>query len=277
MIYINVDLSQILKLGEELEGKAREVLSDALKDLSTQAHAHIVEQVNEKLHSTRAKYIEALKFQEVGNDTWLITLEPSALWIEEGIPANKEMIDDLLKSNKAKMSKDGSRYLSIPFKHGPGVGRTTSTPAQQDLTATIKSEMKRRGIPYGNIEKDSHGNPKLGLLHKFDIKNSPLKTGLFPGQGKGLVGHVRQGPTGIPFLQGVRVYQRQVQDKAGKGSVQRGIMTFRTVSSKHKGTGRWVHPGLTPKNFFEEAADWAAREWEQHIRDKVLDSLEKNL
>jgi len=107
MIFVNLDLSAILKVGEELEGKAREVLSDALKDLSTQAHAHIVERVNEKLHSTRQKYIEALRFQQVSEDTWMVTLEPSALWIEEGIEPNKEMLDDLLKSSKAKMAKDG--------------------------------------------------------------------------------------------------------------------------------------------------------------------------
>ncbi len=255
--------------------KAQEVFSDAMRDLSAQAHAHLLEQVQSKLHSTRQKYIDALRFEQVEDGAWLITLEPSALWIEEGIPANREMIDDLLKSKKAKMSKDGSRYLSVPMQHNKGPSQ--QTPAQQDLTATLKSELKRRNIPYGKIEKDSAGNPKVGLLHKFDIRHGPMKTAHGPGQGKGLIGQVRQGSSGIPFLQGVRVYQKPVKDKTGKTSVQRSIMTFRTVSSKQKGSGKWVHPGLTPKHFFEETADWALQEWERRIKDKVLDSLVKNL
>src|SRR6185369_6175367 len=111
------------------------------------------------------------------------------------------------------------------------------THAAKDLTDTIKAEMRRRKIPYGNLEKGADGQPKTGLLHSFDIMKAPNKTGEGPGQGKGPVGKVRQGPTGIPFLQNIRVYQKSVTDKkTGKSSVSKSIMTFRTVSSKQKGT-----------------------------------------
>jgi len=96
--------------------------------------------------------------------------------------------------------------------------------------------------------------------------------------GKGPIGAARMGPTGIPFLQGIRVYQKRVKDDStGHSKVSRGIMTFRVASSKHKGTGRWVHPGLQARNFFDEAADWALEQWEKRIVPDILTRFNQSL
>ncbi len=271
MIYFNLDLGPVIEMVKDFRPAVDRAMKDAARDLAAQTHAHIVEQVQEKLHSTRQKYIDALHIEQVDDDTWLISLEKGAMFIEEGLPPNTDMLDGLLKSAKAKTAKDGSRYIVVPFEHKKGP--TAQTPAQTTLTDTIKAEMKKRKIPYGKLETDSSGKPKLGLLHSFDIMKHPIKTQQGPGQGRGPVGAVRQGPTGIPFLQGVRVYQKAVKDKSGKEHVQKSIMTFRIASSKHKGQGRWIHPGLEAKRFFDEAAAWALKEFEEHIRDQVLISV----
>jgi len=273
LFFLNLDLGNLNDLVKEFRPAADKAMKDAARDLSAMTFAHIQEEVQEKLHSTRDKYIQAMKIDQADEDTWVITLDKSAMWIEEGIPPNKDMLDGLLKSKKAKTAKDGSRYLVVPFKQNKGP--TSSTPAQQNLTDTLRAEMKKRNIPYGGIEKDDTGKPKLGLLHSFDIMKNPLKTANGPGQGHGPVGKVKQGPTGIPFLQGVRIYQQKVKDKAGKESVKKGIMTFRVASSKHKGTGRWIHPGLEAKRFFDEAARWAIEEFETTIKDRILISVSK--
>lgn len=274
MITLNVDLGDLIELRQEMEPKTRQVLQEAARDLAMQAHGHILEQVQQKLHSTREKYVAALSFQQEGNDTWLVTLDKSAMWIEEGMEEHS-MLDDLLASPKAKTGKDGSRYLVVPFEHKKGP--TQQTQAAKDLTNTIKSELNRRKIPYAGIERDASGKPKTGLLHKMDILKAPLKSAEGPGQGKGPLGAVRQGPTGIPFLQGIRVYQKQVKDKHGKESTKRSIMTFRVASSKHQGTGRWMHPGLEAKRFFEEAADWALKHWVDKIAPDVLERVSRTL
>jgi len=271
MIYMNLDMGPVIEMAKGFKQGVEKVMQDAARDLAMQTHAHILEQVQQKLHSTREKYINALGIQQVDNDTWVITLSRDALFIEEGIKPNMDMLDGLLKSPKAKTAKDGSRYIVVPFEHKKG--QTSQTPAQKNLTDTIKAEMKKRSIPYGSIEKKADGSPKLGLLHSFDIMKKPVKTGQGVGQGHGPVGAVKQGPTGIPFLQGVRVYQHKVKDKQGKEHVQKSIMTFRIASSKHKGQGRWVHPGLEAKRFFDEAAKWALKEFEDNIRDKILASV----
>jgi len=164
-----------------------------------------------------------------------------------------------------------SRYIVVPFQHNKGA--TQQTAAQTTLTDTIKSEMKKRKIPYGKLEHGADGKPKTGLLHSFDIMKNPIKTAPGAGSGHGPIGAVKQGATGIPHLQGVRVYQTKIKDAKGKESVKKSIMTFRVASSKMKGQGRWVHPGLEAKRFLDEAASWALKEFESRIKDQILVSV----
>jgi hypothetical protein len=257
MITLNIDLSSVLDLKDNLEPKLQEAIKQATQSLAMQSHAHLIEQVQAKLNSTRQPYVDALSFQQVNDDTWIISLDRKMMWLEEGMPEH-EMLDNLLKSPKAKLAADGSKYLVVPYQHNKGP--TQQTQAAQDLTATVKNALKSRNIPYGKIERDGQGKAKTGLLHSFDIMRNPKKTQEGPGQGHGPIGQVRQGNTGIPFLQGVRVYQKNTNT-----GIKRGIMTFRVASSKHRGSGKWVHPGIEPRQFFEETADWAMEQWEKII------------
>lgn len=266
MFTINLDIGEVVKLSDELGGAATEAMKKAGDALTKMTEAHIKEQASKKLHSRRQLFIDSLSTQQVGDDTWLVVLNAKAVWIDEGMPAHN-MLDDLLRSKKAKRAKDGSTYVVVPFNHGPGKGPASTTPAQQDLIGTIKSEMKRRGIPFGGIEKDASGADKLGKLHSFDVTKLPKKVTEGPGQGHGPVGEVRQGPTGIPFLQGVSVYQK----KGADGKTKKSIMTFRVASSKHRGQGRWDHPGLEAMNFMEDAVKWAQEQWDKEIAPQVLD------
>ena len=274
---VNIDLNvdDLLRMGALPEGLIA-ATKKAAAQLAAATHAKAVELASTKLHTRRQQFIDALSFKQVNEDTWLINLDRKARWIEEGMKPH-EMIDDLLKSPKAKQAADGSKYLVVPFKHNKGP--TQSTVAQQDLTSTVKSFLRNHNkknpdnkIGYGTIERNPDGSPKLGLLHKFDIKSGYNKTHNGPGQGWGPIGQVKMGATGIPFLQGIRIYQREVTNKQGKKSVERNIMTFRVVSSKHRGTGRWKHPGLEPAHIFDEAADWAMAEWPK-IKESLMNEL----
>jgi hypothetical protein len=276
MLLVNLDISGLLDLQKSLDSVVRDEMKNAGQALAAATHAHILEEAGKKLHSTLKPFQDHLTLfplEGSGENVWVVNLDRKYRWIDDGMEEH-EMIDDLLKSKKVKTAKDGSRYLSVPFDHGPGKGKTGSTPAQQSLVATIKKELKNRGIPFGKIEKGADGKPLMGTLHNIDITKEPLKSIQGPGQGKGPIGQVKQGPTGIPFLQGIRITQKMVKDpNTGKESVKRGIMTFRTVSSKMKGTGRWVHPGLTPKNLLEEGQKWAEDQWSRIIAPQLLKSV----
>jgi hypothetical protein len=274
MIFVNIDLEPIISMSQNFDGAVKKAMSDAARDLALQTHSHILENVQEKLHSTRQKFVDALSYHQVDQDTWVIELAKEAMFIEEGLPPNTDMLDGLLKSSKAKTAKDGSRFIIVPFEQNKG--KTSQTPAQTSLTDTIKQEMKSRKIPYGGLEKDDLGRTKTGLIRSFDIMKNPVKTAQGPGQGHGPIGAVRQGPTGIPYLQGVRVYQTPVKTPEGKTSFKKSIMTFRVASSKMAGKGRWIHPGLEAKRFLDEAAHWALREFEERIKDQILIEVTKS-
>lgn len=271
MIFFNLDLGPIISMVKGFDGSVKRAMEEAARDLTVQTHAHIVEEVQAKLHSTREKYLDALSFKQVDADTWVIELGKDAMFIEEGLKPNTDMLDGLLKSAKAKTAKDGSRYIVVPFEHKKGA--SAQTPAQTTLTDTIKSEMKKRKIPYGKLENGPDGKPKTGLLHSFDIMKNPVKTAPGAGSGHGPIGQVKQGATGIPHLQGVRVYQTKVKGADGRESTKKSIVTFRIASSKMKGSGRWVHPGLEAKKFLDEAAEWALKEFETRIKDQILVSV----
>lgn len=222
---------------------------------------------------------------------WDIRVEDGASFVCGGILIHNSphsMVDSLLRNN-AKTAKDGSKYKVIPFDQGKG-GATT-TPGQSLLNQAVRQELQKRNINYKKIERHPDGRPKTGLLHKLDITSAPLRpegTQGRPGFGKGAVGEVMQGPNaqggsggGTPLLQGLRIYQTgvfkrdaqgnqvPVMDKFGRQKVTRGIVTFRVVSSKHKGI-KWEHPGLEGTHFFEEAEKWAEDQWTQNILPDIL-------
>lgn len=275
---LNVDLTDLLNVQNNLLPAAEKALANAAAALTMATHAKMLDIAKSKLHTRRKAYEDALTFKKVNDYTWLINLDRKARWIEDGM-SQHEMIMDLLKSKKTKVAKDGSKYLSIPFEHKGGP--TQMTPAQADLNSTVKSFLRNYNknnpggkIPYGNIEKNADGSAKLGVLHKFNIMTSPLKTAQGVGQGHGPIGAVKQGITGIPFLQGIQISQKEVTDKkTGAKSVQRSISTFRTVSTKMLGSGKWVHPGLQPMNIMDEAVDWALNEFDTKIKDQLLNEI----
>lgn len=247
-------------------------------NLTKMTKAHIHELAQKKLHSRREMFLEGLSAFQEDENTWIINLDAKVRWIDEGMSAHN-MLDDLLASQKAKPTHgpdgmpDGGKYMIIPFKHNKGP--TQQTTAQKTLADTIKAELKSAGVSYGKIAKNKDGSPKLGLVHKMDINRLPLKAFDGPGQGKGPVGDVMQGPTGIPLLKGVQVHQRMVIDKkTGKEAVRRDIMTFRVASSKHRSeAGRWDYPGVPATNIMEDGAKWAKTQWEKVIAPQLMANI----
>lgn len=275
MFYVNLDASGLVSLLGT--GKAmKTALKKAGGMLTAQTKEHVIEQANKRLKTRRQMYIDGLSAFQENEHTWIISLDAKVRWIDDGIQPHN-MLDDLLKSKKAKISaKGGGRYIAVPFQHKKGP--TQMTPAQATLTATIKAEMQKFGVSYGKIETHPDGSPRLGVLHRFDITQVPLKSANGPGQGWGPIGEVRQGPTGIPFLQGVQVRQRLALDKRGKEYVAREIMTFRIASdSQRSQPGRWDHPGLPAVPLIEEAAKWAKDHWEREVSPKIMDMIKTEL
>jgi hypothetical protein len=286
MFFINLDMSEVEDLFG-MEEVASAELKKAAAQLAVATKAHIIEEANHKLHTRRGMFIEGLSHFPIDDTTWVINLDASARWIDEGMPEHN-MLDDLLKSKKAKRAADGSTYIVVPFQLNKA--KQNLTPAQQTLLATVKAEMAKVGTTPNQMEMDPTGKPKLGLVRSLDIMKAPNSTNSNP-LGRG-TGGVAQGPTGVPLLQGVRVYQKEFKDKSGKTQMGRFVMTFRVASSKQrdakpptstapwkkkqgadKPQGRWQHPGVEATNLMEDGLKWAIEEWERKIAPAVIGRL----
>lgn len=284
------EIQDMMGIKEEAEAELRK----AADRLAIQTKAHIAEQANKKLHTRRGMFIEALSHFQLDDNTWVVQLDASARWIDEGMDEH-DMLDSLLKSKKAKKGKDGQNYVVVPFQHNKGAQQLT--PAQQTLLATIKKELAKVGTTPNKIETDARGKAKEGLVRTLDINTQPINKRTNP-IGRGQLGDVAQGPTGTPLLQGIRVYQRQVKDKkSGEAKMGRFVMTFRVASDKQRNQfpgnssapwkkvhpdkpndqARWHHPGLEAMNLMQEGMEWAKKEWERKVGPDLLDALVASL
>jgi hypothetical protein len=259
---LNLNLGDISAMHERVKAIADAMLSQSAEDLAAMTYSKVVEIAQSKLRTSRQEYLNALSYEAAGGGAWTVTLDKKAMWIEEGMPRH-EMIDDLLKN--AMTSKKGTRYKVIPF---PIKGAANTAPNALPIRLAAMNALKRANINMKQIEKEIDGRPKVGALHKLDVMDKPIKTSEGTYQGWGAIGQVRQGQTGTPFLQGMRVMQRQIG--GASPMIQKTAMTFRVVSSSQKGSGKWVHPGVPAKKLMDEAYTWAEREWDQTIKPEIL-------
>lgn len=289
MIKTTIDLSALENF-KNIDSVAQDAIQTAIRELAALTRMHIVEQAHSKLHTRMKMFVDALSHYQEDDATWVVNLEASARWIDEGMAAHN-MVQQLLNSKSTKTSKDGSKYLSVPFKHNKGP--TQQTPQQQLLLSTIKQVLKQNKIPFSKAEVDVEGKVKTGLIRSLNINTAPIKTSHMPGQGKGQLGLVQQGwskdgKSGTPFLHGLQIYQRQHQTQSGLTRTTKDFMTFRTVSSKHMapeagkgqqlklmatGEARWDHPGLEPTNLMQEGMDWAINQLVNQIGPQILEKI----
>ena len=267
---MNIDISELKDL-LNLTDNLKEATAGMSAAMAEMIKGRAVDLANQRLHSRRQMYIDGLFTQKIDDDTTAVSLSGKVVWIENGM-SQFDMLKGLLNSPHAKPYKDGSgdKYLIVPFDHSPNSnGPATTGPAQQDIMATIKSEMKKRKIPFAGIEKNQDGSAKMGRLHSFDITKAPLKMTDGPGMGSGPIGEARQGASGRPFLQGVSVYQ----GLDGKGKVKRSVMTFRVASSRQKDQEMWQHPGVAATKILDEATEWAMEQFEKDLAPAIMSKI----
>jgi hypothetical protein len=244
---LNIDISEITKEFESIKKEVAEAVQTGAESLAHIVHAKINEIATDKLNTRAKTYKENVTFEEVQKNVWIVTLLEPAMWIEDG-QKPYDMKETLLAKN-AKIGKTGKRYKHIPMDKA-------KPPSQQSenankLTNQIKEHLRANKIPFRKIEVDEKGSPRLGLLHKFSLASDKPS--------------VRSKD---PVLKNVQIYQT----KDSTGNIRRDVMTFRTISDN---SDNWQHPGLEGVNIFEDAYEWALKEWETKILPDILAGFDK--
>lgn len=295
---INVDVEGLANKVSKTKEVVEQKLLPAVERLSISTHAFIINKANSELNDFKRNFFLGLgeygknkkdsdkapgvdssaknvRWVKVSNNMWVVELDESVSWIEDGRePTSMATEDWLLKPSKSKVSKDGSLYRSIPFKITQGGKAAKGTkPAYASL---IKTAAREQGINLKNIEKNEDGTPKIGVLHKIKIEGPEEGWEKFPNfhsrprseeeaAASGLKPH-----GGIFHLKGAVVLQRVKPGK--KPKVVKETVVFRTVSSKHKLENRWMYPEVKPLNAINAAYEYAKEQM-----DKIIRSIEDEL
>lgn len=241
-------------LGKDIENLAPHIeaeLKQAVANLANAAYASMVSQVQGMSMDpkNRQDYLRGLKFNEMGEDNYLIYLEGDwANKLEEGFPSYS-MKDTLLSSKKrvahgsrsgqpwVRESKDGNRYAAVPFEKKPFSGEKFNS---GDLAEDIK---KLKALnDQGEVQ---------GFTQVFkDLEGKPI-----PGKVATVVEHEN------PMLKGLTKFQQV----SPSGKVSSVYMLFRTISDASNG---WQHPGFKGYHLFQ-----AAEEYVQKELDNILKTL----
>jgi hypothetical protein len=243
---LEVNIPDITKQFKECQAEVEVAVRTAVGGLAASTYAKSVEMARDKLKSTYNTYVDALQYEKITDNIWVVSLDmDKAGWIEDGRKAG--FMEELLRGKSAKTSKTGKKYAVIPFQHNKNPSQ--QSPKALNLTNQVKDFLEKKNVSYQKLEFNKDGSPKMGLLHKFDIESAK------PSE-----------KAQHPALKGLAIYQR----KNAEGQVKRDIMTFRVITEDHKADGRWVHPGRQPAHIIDDVYNWAIQAWDTEILPSVL-------
>lgn len=237
---------------------------EAISEISSQAYAKANEMASDRLKTTRLKYIDHLKFEQVGPAHWTITLEEGAAYLENGYSSFDQIKAGLARGPKSRISKKGYRYVRVPFEHSEGPGKTSHpmnpVPVQRgQVNETTK----------GNMAKD------LSRLQKIFGGKETVSTAQGPVIGKAW--SITKSPNGPqwtfkdalgrqqtstiegvhPNLSGVTKIQWEQKLRGGGTRTRSAYLSWRTASEDPGRTpGTWIHPGFSGAKIFPDLEKW---------------------
>ncbi len=198
----------------------------------------------------RSEYMSSIGFEMVGPASAVVSTSfKNAHQIEEGRPAY-DMKAILQTSVRTKISKDGKKYLTIPFRHGnpratvlPPMTKDIYKPAKRLSVSTVTGQTNR-----------INGLTSEGLRSRWlAVANSRNGRGAGPGNSNFIVkqntyewgGRL---PAGLsPKLQPHHVTDPtagMVKMREGKSNKASGYLTMRTMSESSSGWIQKATPGL---------------------------------
>lgn len=251
MIYV-VDVKfqgSIEDLSKEIKKDLKEDLNQAVKTLGAGALKNAQDLADKHLPKKLAgMYKDALKIEEIADNIVVIELNENARWIEEGRKSG--FMEELLKGSGVKKGKDGSKYRVIPLEGKENIPQQSSAQGQNlvnELTSFLKTKNIRAGKNEG-LALDNQGSPRIGRIHSFDIKD------------------IRDKKAFSDNIQRVSVFQNK---NPQTGKTEKSITAFRVISEKHKGTGKWNHPGTSPARILEQTFKWV----EQTLQTQIFPAI----
>lgn len=262
------------KLQKDLESLAPSLESEinqAVKDAAYAAYASIVAKAQKALNSTRQDYLKGLSFEDLGDNSFLISLDGDlANHLEDGYPAFN-LVPKMLESKKTVQvgsrsgqpwvqntkpkgkNKESHRFAHVPLQlhpHSKAAGTSNLADAVKQLTATNLAGFDQK---FTQIFKYPDGSVQEGKVAVVRPPGSAINAST----------PYAMAHSPDARLQGLVKYQKIYKNSAGKDTVQSIYINYRTISDKGK---PWIHPGFSGVHFFDEAEKELVNQLNQIIK-----------
>lgn len=232
-------------------------LQQAAGNMAQMAKGEWIRLAQARLHSSRSMYVNGLRQADSfssqvvdGSPVFTIALVgsmPNNIELGMSHFDMKDVSPGWLGGAKAKISKDGHRYVTIPFRHSTSstsniayTGQAKALGMKQELKQTVKA---------------------YGLDRMMRLATGQVQTGSVASVPKGA-------PDVHRFLQGLTRVQEAFNSTTASGQ-QRGassLMTWRVLSDK-SADDAWKHPGLPGVHLLDEVTRWTDRELDRIIEE----------
>ena len=186
---IEIDTRDLSSQFEMSKGDIDGLLQYTVQQLTAEFAYIWGNEAKSNLHSSRAKYLNAIQVTERGRFTGVAYLNPAA-WLPNAIETGATAFDmkvGFLRSSKVKMGKSGP-YITIPFRFGTSGSIGESEAFAGVMPPEIERATKSSSGPLkmGNIPSKYH-IPKSAALRKrqesisFKKMESMDKTSIYEG------------------------------------------------------------------------------------------------
>lgn len=223
----------------------------AVKNVAHAAHASIAAKAQAELGSRAKDFLKGLKFTDLGDNSYLISLDGKyATGLEDGYSAYD------------------MRAAMLASKKNVTVGSRAGQPWVQNSVPRGKSKETHK---YAHVPMQQRPNSKAaGTSNMADaIKAMTAKNAQGLEQNltkifKNLDGGAIEGK--VASIDGLVKYQKVYKSPTGKETVQSIYIKYRTVSERGK---PWIHPGFEGIKAFDEAEADVAKQLNE-IVNKLL-------
>jgi hypothetical protein len=239
------------KLGKSLENLAPRVeqeLNEAVKNIAHAAKSMLISKMQglNANPKNRSDWLKALKFQNLGNDSYLIYLDGEAAnKLEQGY-GSYSIREAMLKSTKTvqvgsrsgqpwvRTGKQGQKYAAVPLEHKKNDKPSPSGDLATDLKQMTAMNTKGERQKLSQIFRDIDGKPIQGKV--ATVKDA------FNDKFENMVKYQYVHPS---------------------GKVSALYMTYRTVSENGKD---WIHPGFKGYQLFKDVEQMVESEMENIVK-----------
>lgn len=226
------DTDNLLEAFEYLEKYTEAVILGTQKFVSflpIMVHQQIENLAGQRLNSTRDRFLQAIQ-QEEKDNLLIITVDPED-WVAVAVEAGASPFDmkaKHLNSPKAKVSKEGFRYMVIPMgkKKNAHPGNNQKGMFWQDI---INKELTKPKFKPAKMSLGIDGN--LRVMEEV-INKSQLARGLYR----------------------TRTFKDSQSFHSGGRASSSSYVMFRVMSEKFP--EKWQHPGIAPANIFKDTEAW---------------------